>query len=141
MNDREMIKFGVYFLVAATVLFVIFNFVFPYYRMGLEDAIKFLVGSSQISGKVTLTYMPFVAVIALILATPKQSLKIKAKYVFMILVLFFAIDVGFSIAQVLIPAAVIQTYQLLLMQDFLTLLLPIVFWIALNRKVLFEDFF
>ena len=131
MESRELVKFAMYFVIIATALFAAFIFIFPYYRLLLQDIVKIFAAGVNLPEKISLTFMPFVAVTALVLATPKQSLKMKIKYAALIVAIFFLIDVGFSFAQIFTK---LDAKNLLLLQDLLSLMLPIMFWFALNRK-------
>jgi hypothetical protein len=72
-----------------------------------------------------LDFMPYVSLSALILATPKKNMKEKLKIILVAFVLFFFIDVVFSIVQILLPS---YSKEILLVQELLVISLPIIIW-------------
>ena len=74
---------GVVIGVAAAVLLAAFDLAFPYYRQFLKDSIGLFsdVTDLHTSESIHLTFMPYVSLSALILATPRRTMKEKAKVV------------------------------------------------------------
>jgi hypothetical protein len=136
MKKDSMIYFGIKFAIIAAILLVIFYFVFPYYALALKSSIGIFSKAANLrsTGDIFLTFMPYVSLSALILATPKRTIKEKAKFIISIFALFFIIDFSFSIIQILLQGTSIKYYQILVVQDFFTIALPIVFWFLLSYK-------
>jgi len=136
MKKDSLTYFAIKFSIAAAILLVIFYFVFPYYVIALRDSVGIFsdVTNMRSSSSIFLTFMPYVSLSALILATPKKTLKDKIKFVVLIFALFYVIDVSFAIIQILAQGTAIQYYQILVVQDFFTIALPIVFWFLLDYK-------
>jgi len=134
--------FAVRFCIAAAILLAIFNFGFPYYRILVKESVGIFsdVTNLRTSERIFLTFMPYVSLSALILATPKRTLKEKIKFVILIFALFYFIDVSFAIIQILSQGTDIQYYYILVVQDFFTIALPIVFWFLLSYKDLSINF-
>jgi hypothetical protein len=86
------------------------------------------------SDRIYLTFMPYVSLTALVLATPNRKMKEKAKFIAAIFALFYVIDMSFSVVQILLQDTGIMYYHVLLVQDFLTIALPIVIWFLLYHK-------
>jgi len=138
VKKDSMIYFAVRFCIAAAVLLAIFNFTFPYYRLALKYSIGLFsdVTNLHSSGSIFLTFMPYVSLTALVLATPKNTIKEKMKFLILIFVLFYIIDVSFSIIQIILQGTFIKYYHILVVQDFFTIALPIVIWFLLSYKEL-----
>lgn len=136
MKRYELINFAIKFSLAAAVLLTIFYFVFPYYRTALRYSIGIFydVTKLQSTNSILLTFMPYVSLSALIIATPKRTAKEKIKFIILVFALFYIIDFSFLIIQILSQGTSIQYYHILVVQDFLTIALPIVFWFLLDYK-------
>lgn len=136
MGKHDVIYFAVKFSIAAAVLLTIFYFIFPYYRGALRYSIGifFDITKLQPSNNLFLTSMPYVSLSALIVATPKRTAKEKIMFIILIFALFYIIDISFLIIQILAQGTFIQYYHILVVQDFLTIALPIVFWFLLDYK-------
>jgi hypothetical protein len=133
---NELIYFAIKFCVIAAVLLAIFNFAFPYYRDFVKNSVGLFsdVTSLHTSDRIYLTFMPYVSLSALVLATPRRSKKDKAKFMALIFALFYLIDVSFSILQIILQGTPIKYYHILVVQDFFTIALPIVIWFLLYYK-------
>lgn len=133
---NELVRFALMFSILIMIFLVIFYFTFPYYRVALRyvvDGLFGLVGMDvQYPERVMLDFMPYVSLSALILATPKRALKEKIKFVILVSILFFFIDVMFSILQISFS---VYGSQILLVQEFLVISLPIVFWWYFSHSV------
>jgi len=136
MKKDSLIYFAIKFSIAAAVLLAIFHFGFPYYRFALRYSVGIFsdVINLHSSSNIFLTSMPYVSLSALILTTPKRTVKDKAKFLILIFALFYFIDIFFSIIQILLQGTFIKYYHILVIQDFLTIALPIVFWFLLDYK-------
>lgn len=140
MKKDSLVYFAIRFSITAAVLLVIFYFVFPYYTLALRYTIALFSNAVNLrpSEKVFVTVMPYVSLAALILATPKRTVKEKIKFIILIFVSFYFIDIFFSILQILLQGTSIEYYHILVVQDFFTIALPIVFWFMLDYKDLFH---
>jgi hypothetical protein len=140
MKKDSLIYFAIKFSIAAAVLLVIFNFTFPYYRLALDYTVGLFFKATNLhpSDKIFLTFMPYVSLSALILSTPKRTVKEKLKFLVSIFALFYFIDIFFAIVQVLVQGTAIKYYHILVVQDFFTIALPIVFWFILDYKNLID---
>jgi len=140
MKKDSLIYFAIKFSIAAAVLLVIFNFTFPYYRFILDYTVSLFFKAANLhpSDKIFLTFMPYVSLSALILSTPKRTVKEKLKFLVSIFALFYFIDIFFAIVQVLVQGTAIKYYHILVVQDFFTIALPIVFWFILDYKNLID---
>jgi len=136
MKRYELINFAIKFSLAAAVLLAIFYFVFPYYRIVLRYSIGIFydVTKLQSTNSIFLTFMPYVSLSALIIATPKRTVKEKVKFIVLVFALFYIIDISFLMIQILSQGTSIQYYHILVVQDFFTLALPIVLWFLLDYK-------
>lgn len=136
MKKDSLIYFALKFSVIAAVLLLAFYFVFPYYRQVLIYSIRVFFNAKDVqpSTKVFITVMPYVSLSALILATPKRTAREKIKFIVLIFVLFYFIDVFFSILQIFLQNTSIKYYHILTVQDFFTISLPIVFWFLFSYK-------
>jgi hypothetical protein len=142
MKKDSMIYFAMKFSIIAAILLAIFYFIFPYYSLALRYSIGIFsnVANLRSSSSVFLTFMPYVSLSALILATPKRTIKEKTKFIILIFALFFIIDFSFSIIQILLQNTPVKYYHILVVQDFFTIALPIVFWFLLSYKDLGINF-
>jgi len=126
---NELAWFALMFCVVTVVLLVVFYFVFPYYRIGLRYAVDGLFAVLGVRVRypqsVMLDFMPYVSLTALILATPRKNLRPKIKIIIAASLLFFFVDIVFSILQILVSA---YAKEILLVQELLVLSLPIVVW-------------
>lgn len=129
MLESELFRFASKFLLLISLFVVVFYFVFPYYRIGLRRIVDLLFGlvgvEVQYSESVKLGFMPYVSLSALILATPRKGLKEKLIVIMFSSLLFFFIDIVFSILQISF-ASVGQS--ILLFQELLIISLPIIIW-------------
>jgi len=140
MKKDSLAYFAIKFSIAAAALLVIFNFTFPYYRFILDYTVSLFFKAANLhpSDKIFLTFMPYVSLSALILSTPKRTVKEKLKFLVSIFALFYFIDIFFAIVQVLAQGTAIKYYHILVVQDFFTIALPIVFWFLLDYKNLID---
>jgi hypothetical protein len=138
VKKYNLIRFALKFAVIAAVLLAVFYFVFPYYRLvlGYVVGIFYDVTKLRSSERIFLTFMPYVSLTALILATPKRNFKEKIKFIALTFVLFYIIDIFFLIVQILLQGTSIKYYHILIVQDFLTIALPIAIWFLLDYKEL-----
>ena len=136
MEKYNLIRFAVKFSLITAILLVIFHFTFPYYRLALNYTIGVFshITNLQISIKIILTFMPYVSLSALILATPKKTVKEKIKFVVLIFALFYLIYISFAIIQILLQNTPIKYYHVLVVQNFFTISLPIIFWFVFDRS-------
>ncbi|MBS3052036.1 MAG: hypothetical protein J4428_01535 [Candidatus Aenigmarchaeota archaeon] len=136
MEKYNLIRFAVKFSLITAILLVIFHFTFPYYRLALNYTIGVFshITNLQISSRIILTFMPYVSLSALILATPKKTVKEKIKFVVLIFALFYLIDISFAIIQILLQNTPIKYYHVLVVQNFFTISLPIIFWFVFDRS-------
>ena len=136
MKKDSLIYFAIKFSVIAAILLVIFYFVFPYYVLALKYSVGIFsdVTNMRSSSSIFLTFMPYVSLTALVLATPKNTVKEKMKFLMLIFALFYIIDVSFSIIQILLQGTSVKYYHILVVQDFFTIALPVVFWFLLDYK-------
>lgn len=141
MKKDSLVYFGIKFALIAAILLAIFNFTFPYYKLLLRDSIGIFFNASNIqtSNRIVLTTMPYISLSALILATPKIKIGEKIKFIVLIFILFYLIDISFALAQVFLQSTSIKYYQILVVQDFFTISLPIVFWFLLSYKDFFTN--
>ena len=138
---NDMLPFAVKFCVAAAVLLAAFDLAFPYYMQLVKDSIGLFsdVTNLHTSERIYLTFMPYVSLSALIIATPKRTMKEKAKFLAAMLALFYFIDVSFSVLQIVLAGTAIKYYHILVVQDFFTIALPIVFWFSLYHRDLIRQ--
>lgn len=135
MKKDSLVYFALKFALIAAVLLAIFNFIFPYYRLLLRDSVRMFFNSDvQFSSRIVLTTMPYISLSALVLATPKVKAREKIKFIVLIFILFYFIDISFALAQVFLQNTSIKYYHVLVVQDFFTISLPIVFWFLLSYK-------
>ena len=138
---NDMLPFAMKFCIAAAVLLAVFDLAFPYYRQFLKDSVGLFsdVTNLHTSERIYLTFMPYVSLSALILATPRRTMKERAKFLAAMLVLFYFIDVSFSVLQIVLKGTAIKYYHILVVQDFFTIALPIVFWFSLYHRDLIRQ--
>jgi len=142
MKKDSMTYFAIKFSIIAAILLTIFYFIFPYYALALKYSVGIFsnVTNLRSSNSIFLTFMPYVSLSALILATPKRTIKEKTKFIILIFALFYVIDISFSIIQILLQGTPIKYYHILVVQDFFTIALPIIFWFLLSYKDLGINF-
>jgi len=138
VEKHKLINFAIRFSIIAAVLLAIFHFTFPYYRLALNYSVGIFSRAANLhySSSIFLTFMPYVSLSALILATPKRTAKEKMKFIILIFALFYIIDISFAIIQILSQGTPIKYYHILVVQDFFTIALPIAFWLAFSYKEL-----
>lgn len=140
MEKNSLVYFALRFSVIAAVLLAIFYFSFPYYRALLRYSVSIFSKATdiQLSNNIFLTSMPYVSLSALVLATPKRTVKNKIKFLVLIFLLFFIIDFSFAVVQVLLQGTSIKQYHIVVMQDFFTISLPIVLWLIFSYKEILD---
>ena len=128
--------FALKFAAIAAILLLVFHFVFPYYRMLLMAVAGALSDAADVRtpGMILLTFMPYVSLSALILATPKRTKKEKTKFILLMFGLFFLIDISFSIAQIFVQSGAIPVFQ-----EYFTIAMPIVIWFLMDHKNLIAE--
>jgi hypothetical protein len=133
IRSKELYKFAVKFTIAAGISLVILYFLFPFYRFFLGYSVGFLFHFTNIKlpSKAPLFVMPFVVISSLALATPNKSPWGKAKFLLLIYVSFYLIDIFFISLQVFFNA---YSTQILVAQDFFTLFVPTTIWLSFSYK-------
>jgi len=134
MKKDSLEYFAIKFCVIAAVLLVIFHFTFPFYKNLVGDVLKLFSSTVKIEyRKASLVFMPFVSLFALILSTPKQTIKYRIKSLLIVFAVFFFIDVSFSILQIVLYGFV-DVGWILVVQDFFVIASPVVLWLILFNK-------
>lgn len=138
MKKDSLTYFAIKFAIIAAVLLVVFHFTFPYYKNLVTKTLLLFLHATKIEySKASLVFMPFVSLFALILATPKTTVKYKIKSLLLVFFVFFFIDVSFSIIQVVLQGSV-DSGWILVVQDFFVIASPVVLWLLLfNRSFQF----
>ncbi len=125
------------FCLAAAILLAIFHFTVPFYRQALDYGIGAVAKASNLqSSNVTLAVMPYVSLLALIIALPGKAAREKVKLAVLVLVLFYLVDITFAVLQISLQSTFVKSYYLMSAQDFLNLSLPVVFFYVLYHDKL-----
>ncbi|MFH0832876.1 MAG: hypothetical protein V1900_04105 [Candidatus Aenigmatarchaeota archaeon] len=133
LKKDSLTYFALKFAVIAALLLGIFHVLFPYYLILVMKILTiFSKGFNIHYSGVSILIMPFVSLFALILATPKRTVKDKIKYLVLTFFLFFIIDVSSSIIQLLTPS--VNHDIVLLFQGFFTIAMPIVVWFLFSHN-------
>ena len=132
-KNNELLSFALKFILISGILLPVFYLIYPFYENVLRSILPVFSSIAYVThpSRILVVTMPFVILSALILSMPKGTLFRKSKFLLLGYIVFFLVDVSFLFLQISLPSL---ENQILLVDDFFTIFLPIIFWWLLSYK-------
>ena len=129
LNEPGLWYFFTRFVISSLMLVTLFNLTFPYYRSLLLGSVRLLTRASQEDmARVSLVIMPYVSISAIALSTARRTAKERLVFVIVLFALFYLTDIMFALVHLYLQDIILTKSQILLVQDFLTIAIPVVSW-------------